>query len=217
MSATVLLKDIVDALEMVSDEFLSFLDLDTGEVETVNFAARPRNAATTKSRICLPGRTKNGRSPSELSSAIASGSFPPSSKFTNGRSCGSSRIRWSPSGLARSYRTLSTAKVRSGISRTRFGGTGGWSPPGSNSVARRWRRWRATGAKRITWSGGRGGFESGRLEFVSPLNFGQAAVEGAKREMASLPGKVKDQAIGKSQTWFCTEQFQCPGHGLRVL
>ena len=36
MSATVLLKDIVDALEMVSDEFLSFLDLDTGEVETVH-------------------------------------------------------------------------------------------------------------------------------------------------------------------------------------
>jgi hypothetical protein len=36
MSATVLLKDIVDALEMVSDELPSFLDLDTGAVETVH-------------------------------------------------------------------------------------------------------------------------------------------------------------------------------------
>ena len=36
MSATVLLKDIVDALEMVSDELPSFLDLDSGEVETVH-------------------------------------------------------------------------------------------------------------------------------------------------------------------------------------
>jgi hypothetical protein len=36
MSATVLLKDIVDALEMVSDELPSFLDLDTGQVETVH-------------------------------------------------------------------------------------------------------------------------------------------------------------------------------------
>jgi hypothetical protein len=36
MSATVLLKDIVDALEMVSDELPSFLDLDTGAVETIH-------------------------------------------------------------------------------------------------------------------------------------------------------------------------------------
>ena len=36
MSATVLLKDIVDALEMQSDDSLSFLDLDTGQVETVS-------------------------------------------------------------------------------------------------------------------------------------------------------------------------------------
>jgi Uncharacterised protein family (UPF0158) len=36
MPATVLLKDIVDALEMQSDEFLSFVDLDTGQVETVS-------------------------------------------------------------------------------------------------------------------------------------------------------------------------------------
>ncbi len=35
MSATVLLKDIVDALEMQSDDWLSFVDLDTGEVESV--------------------------------------------------------------------------------------------------------------------------------------------------------------------------------------
>ena len=36
MSATVLLKDIVDALEMQSDDSLSFVDLDTGQVETVS-------------------------------------------------------------------------------------------------------------------------------------------------------------------------------------
>ena len=36
MSATVLLKDIVDALEMQFDESSSFLDLDTGQVETVS-------------------------------------------------------------------------------------------------------------------------------------------------------------------------------------
>ena len=36
MSATVLLKDIVDALEMQSDTLLSFVDLDTGQVETVS-------------------------------------------------------------------------------------------------------------------------------------------------------------------------------------
>src|SRR6266851_2756391 len=36
MSATVRLKDIVDELEMQSDECPSFLDLDTGEVHTVS-------------------------------------------------------------------------------------------------------------------------------------------------------------------------------------
>jgi hypothetical protein len=36
MPASVLLKDIVDALEMQFDESLSFLDLDTGQVETVS-------------------------------------------------------------------------------------------------------------------------------------------------------------------------------------
>lgn len=36
MPATVLLKDIVDALEMQLDESSSFLDLDTGRVETVS-------------------------------------------------------------------------------------------------------------------------------------------------------------------------------------
>jgi hypothetical protein len=36
MATTVLLKDIVDALEMHFDEQLSFLDLDTGQVETVS-------------------------------------------------------------------------------------------------------------------------------------------------------------------------------------
>src|SRR3954454_1447863 len=36
MSATVLLKDIIDALEMQFDESSSFLDLDTGRVETVS-------------------------------------------------------------------------------------------------------------------------------------------------------------------------------------
>jgi hypothetical protein len=36
MSATVLLKDIVDALEMQLDEASSFLDLDTGRIETVS-------------------------------------------------------------------------------------------------------------------------------------------------------------------------------------
>lgn len=36
MSATVLLKDIVDALEMQFDEASSFLDLETGRIETVS-------------------------------------------------------------------------------------------------------------------------------------------------------------------------------------
>ena len=36
MPATVLLKDIVDALEILDDESLSFVDRDTGEVETVS-------------------------------------------------------------------------------------------------------------------------------------------------------------------------------------
>ena len=36
MSATVLLKDVIDALEMQFDESSSFLDLDTGRVETVS-------------------------------------------------------------------------------------------------------------------------------------------------------------------------------------
>jgi len=36
MSTTVLLQDIVDALEMQLDESSSFLDLDTGRVETVS-------------------------------------------------------------------------------------------------------------------------------------------------------------------------------------
>jgi hypothetical protein len=36
MAATVRLKDIVDELEMQFDEQLSFLDLDTGQVETVS-------------------------------------------------------------------------------------------------------------------------------------------------------------------------------------
>ncbi len=36
MAATVLLKDIVDGIEMQFDESSSFLDLDTGQVETVS-------------------------------------------------------------------------------------------------------------------------------------------------------------------------------------
>jgi hypothetical protein len=36
MSATVRLDDIVDALEMQFDEYLSFLDLDTGKVKTIS-------------------------------------------------------------------------------------------------------------------------------------------------------------------------------------
>jgi len=36
MATTVLVKDIVDALEMLSDESSSFVDLDTGKVETVS-------------------------------------------------------------------------------------------------------------------------------------------------------------------------------------
>jgi len=36
MPATVRLNDIVEALEMQFDEFLSFLDLDTGKVETIS-------------------------------------------------------------------------------------------------------------------------------------------------------------------------------------
>ncbi len=36
MAAPVRLSDIVDALEMQSDDFSSFLDLDTGQVETVS-------------------------------------------------------------------------------------------------------------------------------------------------------------------------------------
>jgi hypothetical protein len=36
MPPTVLLKDIVDALEMQFDEYSSYLDLDTGKVETVS-------------------------------------------------------------------------------------------------------------------------------------------------------------------------------------
>jgi hypothetical protein len=36
MPATVRLNDIVDALEMLSEEFSSFLDLDTGQVETID-------------------------------------------------------------------------------------------------------------------------------------------------------------------------------------
>jgi hypothetical protein len=38
MPATVRLKDIVDALEMQVEEFSAFLDLDTGQVETVSDA-----------------------------------------------------------------------------------------------------------------------------------------------------------------------------------
>ena len=38
MPATVRLKDIVDALEMQFDESSAFLDLDTGQVETVSHA-----------------------------------------------------------------------------------------------------------------------------------------------------------------------------------
>ena len=36
MASTVRLSDIVDALEMASDEYSSFLDLDTGQVETAS-------------------------------------------------------------------------------------------------------------------------------------------------------------------------------------
>ena len=38
MPATVRLKDIVDALEMQFEESSAFLDLDTGQVETVSHA-----------------------------------------------------------------------------------------------------------------------------------------------------------------------------------
>ena len=61
MPATVRLKDIIDVLEMQFDESSAFLDLDSGQVETVSHAllVRSRTLAT-RSRIFLHGRNTNG-------------------------------------------------------------------------------------------------------------------------------------------------------------
>jgi len=58
MPAAVLLKDIVDALEMQFDESSSYLDLDTGEVETVSRSLLSKAEDSIDAEPYLPGWQK---------------------------------------------------------------------------------------------------------------------------------------------------------------
>src|SRR5438309_9819032 len=102
MSATVLLKDVIDAMEMQFDESSSFLDLDTGRVETVSNDLLGEADESVGEEPDLPAWQKQEwESPSESFRLIGSSSFPPSLTFTSGRSCRTFRIRWRPTEVAR--------------------------------------------------------------------------------------------------------------------
>src|SRR5881409_2871914 len=102
MSATVLLRDIVDALEMQLDESSSFLDLDTGRVETVSNDLLGQADESVGEEPDLPAWQKQEwEIANELCPLMGSSSFPPSSTFMSGRSCRTFRIRWRPTEFAR--------------------------------------------------------------------------------------------------------------------
>jgi hypothetical protein len=85
MSATVLLKDIVDALEMQSDDRLSFVDLDTGEVESVtrDLLSAAEEAEDEGAGLDVPGwQQSEWELAKRISSRTASLNFPTSSMFT---------------------------------------------------------------------------------------------------------------------------------------
>ena len=68
MPATVLLKDIVDELEMQFDEWPSFVDLDTGEVHSVSqdLLREAEDSENEDGNWIFPiGRKTNGRWPNE--------------------------------------------------------------------------------------------------------------------------------------------------------
>jgi hypothetical protein len=94
MSGTVLLKDIVDALEMQFDEVSSFVDLDTGQVEPVsNTLLSEADESVGEEPDLSAWQKEDGKSSSELFRLGTSCGFRLSSTFTNGRSCRTSRVR----------------------------------------------------------------------------------------------------------------------------
>jgi hypothetical protein len=105
MPATVKLKDIVDALDVQSDESTYFVDPDTGEVELVSKdllrEAEESGDDDDEGRIFLHGRSRSGSLPSELSLPAASSTFRRNSTSTSGRLCRISHFPWSPERFAR--------------------------------------------------------------------------------------------------------------------
>src|ERR1035437_7505224 len=55
------------------------------------------------------------------------------------------------------------------------------------------------------------------LQPLGALDLGQASVERAERQMASLAGGFEHQTIGKAQGRFGAKEFQCRRHDLAVV
>ena len=125
MPGTVRLNDIVDALEMQFDESSSFLDRDTGQVETVSHVLLSEaEEADDDEEPDLPAWQKQEW---EIAKRIVSTDgfqkLPTKFDVTSGRSCRISRARWSPRGFAKIFCTPSTVPEHSGISNRPFAGT----------------------------------------------------------------------------------------------
>ena len=137
MPATVRLDEIVDALEIQFDESSSFLDLNTGEVETVSHdLLRQAEESSNDEEPDIPEWQKQEW---ELAKRFVSSdrfqNFPRSSMFTSGRSCKISHARFKPTVSEKSFYTPFTAAGHSGVSRTPSGSIAS-SQPRSHSGQR---------------------------------------------------------------------------------
>ena len=94
MAAVVILKDLAEALEMQFDEHLSFLDFDTGRIETgpLICCAKRKTRRTTTPTFPM-GNASSGKSPNASFPPTASRVCQPSSMSMSGRSCAISRIQ----------------------------------------------------------------------------------------------------------------------------
>jgi hypothetical protein len=99
---------------LLAPSFVAYLLGDSGEAERAFRRETERRSGIQKQEWEVATR--------ELFLPIASRSFPRSSICTSGRSCRTSRARWSPTVFAKIFSTRSMVPGYSGISRTLFGG-----------------------------------------------------------------------------------------------
>jgi len=117
------LKEIIDALEIQLEESSSFLDPDTGHVETVSNELL-REAEETNEEPDLPvWQKQEWQVARRIVSTCASWNCLRSLRCASGQSCRTSRVRWNPTLFAETSLRLFMVGGPSDGSRTRFVGT----------------------------------------------------------------------------------------------